>query len=190
MGNKIIDIKKGDRISILTYGVDRFYLVRTIIKTLKSKSVILFNSGSNENYYFPCISLKMAYGWDLKQMVLEYLDDYSIAIINCLKEDFNTKETNEFLKFLSEDKKLKNKTFILLINTIYDRCERGEKVTYKHVPSYKKSILKYCNKHFSYYTRENTKCAYSTEWVLEDFDNKTKNTFDLDWETNELIQTN
>ena len=37
MENKIIDIKRRDRISILTYGVDRFYLVRTIIKTLKSK---------------------------------------------------------------------------------------------------------------------------------------------------------
>ena len=82
MGNKIIEIEKGDVISVFSYGYDRVYLADKIIDDLNSNKVLMFNSGSNARMYFPCKRIEMSYGWGLKEMVAEYKKDFSIGIIN------------------------------------------------------------------------------------------------------------
>ena len=189
MKDKFINIEKGDCISLFTYGFDRLYVVTQIVKELNSHKVILFNAGSNSHMYFPCKRVEMSYGWDLKDMVNDFKKDFSIGIINCLCPKFNTKETIEFIKFLREDPDMKNKTFILIFRAKYGSWSLGKKLDYKYFNVYKKSILNYCNKHYSFY-RSTNDCT-DEKWTFEDLLNKTKKKYKRkDWDTNELQLAN
>lgn len=172
MKNKIIQIEKGDIVSIFVYGYDRIYLATQIVKGLNSNRVLLFNSGSNSRLYFPCKRVEMSYGWDLKEMVKEYKNDFSIAIVNCLTTDFNTKETNEFIKFLKEDKEMKTKSFVLVFKASFGSFEKGNRLDYKYFNIYKKSIINNCNKQYSFY--RTTKDILKKEWFLENLLTKEK----------------
>lgn len=189
MKDKMVDIKKGDIISILSYGYDRKYLVNQIVKDLNSKKVIAFNSGSCTQEYFPCKRVEMCYGWDLIKMITEYKNDFSIAIINCLTEGFNSLETNLFIKFLKENKEMKNKTFILIFNAKFETYEKGIQLTYRYFPQYRDSINKYCNKQYSFF--RTTKDFSKREWLLENLLIKKTSCYkQIDWKTYELKLVN
>ena len=186
MGNKIIEIEKGDVISVFSYGYDRVYLADKIIDDLNSNKVLMFNSGSNARMYFPCKRIEMSYGWGLKEMVTEYKKDFSIGIINCLTTEFNTKETTDFIKFLKEDKDMKNKAFVLIFKASFDSFEKGNRLDYKYFNVYKNSIFNNCNKHYSFY-RKSDDCS-CREWIFEDLLTKTKKYYkQKDWKTCDLI---
>ena len=185
MKNKIINIEKGDIISILSYGYDRRYIVNQIVKKLDSKKIITFNSGSCAQEYFPCKRVEMCYGWDLIQMVNEYKNDFSIASINCVCEGFNSIETKSFIKFLQENIDMKNKAFILIFNAKFGTYEKGLPLTYNYFPQYKNSIIKYCNKQFSFY--RTTQELSKREWFFENLLTKEKSCYkQVDWKTYNL----
>lgn len=189
MKNKIIDVKKGDIISILSYGYDRAYIATQIVKKLNSNKLIIFNSGNNTQRYFPCKRVEMCYGWDLIDMVKEHKKDFSVAIINCLNEDFNSLETILFINFLKENIDMKNKAFILIFKAKFDTFIKGNKLTYRYFPNYRNSIAKNCNKQYSFY--RTTPDIAKREWFLENLLTKETTCYEqVDWKTCELKLVN
>ncbi len=185
MKGKIIDVENGDKIAILYCGRNRFYFVNKIVDELKDKNVIVFSGGIYENCYFPCKRVQMAYGYDLVYMVKDYIKDYDIAIINALKENFNTVETIRFLETLRKDPELNKKTFILLFGIEYEDGLTKQPITLSYYPNYHNAICDYCNKQYTFYKQDSDILVY--HYVIKDLQTEKEKVYKLNKFSDNLI---
>ena len=82
---------------------------------------------------------------------------------------------------------MKNKTFILIFRATYGTLKLGKKLDYEYFNVYKESILKYCNKHYSFY-RSTSDCT-DEKWICENLLNQTKKEYKRkNWKKNDELE--
>ena len=183
MNDKLLEIKRGDCISLfINDSYESVYAITKLVRDINSNETIIFNSNQ---FYYPCKRVVMNYGCNLKDTIKEYINDFSIAIINCLYTNSNTKETMDFIRFIREDRIMKGKTFILVFYSNNEIYKEGDKLDYSYFEIYKKLIYKYCNKHYSFYP---SRSNYTDEqWTCENLKTKTKKKYrQKNWKTDEI----
>ena len=163
---KIIDIENGDIIAVLTNGDQRQFFVNTLVKDLKNKKELIFCGGVDKWLYVPCVKVNMEYGYDLITMAEDYAKDYSTGIVDYLKHKFNTLETIEFVKALKTNKKLKNKTFVLIFALNPNDFKKSDRLNQNCFEDYKEVIEQNCNKVYTLYKKNHD--FMCKKWIVEE----------------------
>lgn len=149
-------------VSILGDNRSLDFVTAKIISVLKGKDILLWQ---DKNLYFPCKRLQLCYGVDLLELLKWHIDDFEVLIISKLKDNFNNKETEDFIKKIKSMEEMQNKQVILLL-----RNENiSNEVTLENFPNFR-SVIKECSNKIYGLTRiEN-----SNLFMLKDLINQTE----------------
>lgn len=120
--------------SILASGYRRHSVVTNILGQFGSR-VMLWQTG---NEYFPCNRMQLFYGVRLRFLCDTYKDDFDVLVVDSFRDCFNTKETIEFIEYVKNENKLKNKKFIFIFTAV----EMGNKFDIDCFTNFKETIEK------------------------------------------------
>jgi len=132
--DNLIKFEKGKITCILTKAHNTFLFAKQFIENNKNKNILLYQI---RNLTYPCNNITLTYGTNLIRLVNDDLNKFDILLIDHLIDDFNSKETIEFLNYIKTDHKFKNKAFVVL----FTKYTEDKVMNLEHYENCKKTIL-------------------------------------------------
>ena len=138
MNPKTFEIEGKGLISILVSGsINKSHFLDKLIKNNQQKKLVLFQPN---DYYFDCVRVTMGLNTDFKKLI-ESFEQYDIFVIDYFAEWANSTEIIEFIEYIKNQEKYKDKTFVILF-TPKDIKSRNE-MTLSRFTKFKDIIEKY-----------------------------------------------